>query len=248
MKRDKSRETRRDKERNHMYRKQLLQRIGISIITLMTPITMTGCSLRMQAFTEDIQHPEEVIEVLQETIDSYTDDQFKDTYDTQTLADELTADCIENGYELQEAKLVRVVDGDTIIVEIEEEEVRIRLIGINTPESVASQEYLDRTGKENTEEGKDASEWLKSFLNDYPTVYLQKDVSDTDKYDRALRYVWLSVPTDIENIDEVRTKMLNGILIENGLAKVASYEPDTHYADMFTAIETGTTDLYEIDR
>jgi micrococcal nuclease len=108
----------------------------------------------------------------------------------------------------------------------------VRLIGVDTPESVASQEYLDRTGKENTEEGKSASEYTKDILADYDTVYLQSDTSDTDRYGRLLRYVWLEVPEDDFDLGEISTKMLNGILVYHGVANVATYKPDTaHQAD-----------------
>lgn len=229
-----------------MYRKKLLQRIGISVIAMMTTISATGCTIGVKPITDVPQTTDTIICELEDAIDSYSDNSL--TKEPEKLTDELEEICIDNGYSLQTATLVRVVDGDTIVVDIEGTETKVRLIGINTPESVASEEYLESTGKENTEEGKDASEWLKTFLTDYTTIYLQKDVSDVDKYGRSLRYVWVSIPKDTEDITEIRTKMLNGILIEQGIAEVATYTPDTHYADIFNAIETETTDLYENDR
>ena len=135
--------------------------------------------------------------------------------------------------EFQTAKLVRVVDGDTIVVDIFGEEVKVRLIGIDTPESVASQIYLDRTGKENTREGENASDYVKSLLANTETVYLQKDVSDTDRYGRLLRYVWLEIPEDEKDIKEISTKMLNGILVWEGIAEPAAYAPDTAHQEDF---------------
>lgn len=142
--------------------------------------------------------------------------------------------------EFQKASLVRVVDGDTIIVDVygdacgnKEHEYSVRMIGIDTPESVAGEEYLARTGKENTEEGKEASEYTKALLDNLDYVYLQKDVSDTDRYGRLLRYVWLEVPFDDMDIDEVSTQMVNGILVKEGIANVATYNPDTKHAADF---------------
>lgn len=135
--------------------------------------------------------------------------------------------------EFQTAKLVRVVDGDTIVVDISGEELKVRLIGIDTPESVAPQNYLDRTGKENTWEGKNASDYVKSLLAHAETVYLQKDVSDTDRYGRLLRYVWLEIPNDDKDIEEISTKMLNGILVWEGIAEPAAYAPDTAHQEDF---------------
>lgn len=134
------------------------------------------------------------------------------------------------------AHLERVVDGDTIVVDIDGESYKVRLIGVNTPESVASQEYLDRTGKENTEEGSIASEYTKEVLKNIDTVYLQTDVSDTDRYDRLLRYVWTELPDDEWSTIEIETKMLNAMLIEDNMAAVEIYPPDELYADTFFEI------------
>lgn len=135
--------------------------------------------------------------------------------------------------EFQAAKLVRVVDGDTIVVDISGEAVKVRLIGIDTPESVASQQYLDKAGKENTQEGEKAGDFVKTLLADTEIVYLQKDVSDTDRYGRLLRYVWLEIPKDDEDMEEISTKMLNGILVWEGIAEPAAYAPDTAHQEDF---------------
>lgn len=133
----------------------------------------------------------------------------------------------------QSAKLVRVVDGDTIVVEVSGREEKVRLIGIDTPESVASSKYLDETGKENTEEGEKAADFVKTLLAHTETVYLQKDVSDTDRYGRLLRYVWLEIPNNEREIEEISTKMLNGILVWEGIAEPAAYAPDTAHQEDF---------------
>ena len=140
----------------------------------------------------------------------------------------------DNQTEFQEASLVRVVDGDTLVVEIEGTDYKVRLIGVNTPESVAPESYQ----VENTEEGVLASDYVKTLLENTTTLYLEKDVSDTDKYDRLLRYVWLEIPEDSENINEISTKMLNGILLLDKVAEVATYEPDVKYVEQFEYIST----------
>lgn len=127
------------------------------------------------------------------------------------------------------ATYVRDVDGDTIMVEVEGERQRIRLIGIDCPESVAPQE----TGKKNTKEGKEASSYTSSLLSQGQTLYLVADKDPTDTYDRALRYVWLEQPTDARDTQEVGTKMLNGILCAQGYAKSHRYKPNTSYNDIF---------------
>lgn len=134
----------------------------------------------------------------------------------------------------QKVKYVRAVDGDTIIVEIDNNEYSVRLIGINTPESVASEEYLEYKETTNSEEGKAASNYTKELLKGYSYLYMVKDTSDTDRYGRLLRYVWLQIPSDRYNIDEVKTKMLNGILVYNKIAEAVEYKPDTEYSDIFS--------------
>lgn len=125
----------------------------------------------------------------------------------------------------EEAKLIRVIDGDTIEVELNNTQYSVRLIGINTPESVAPDNYKTK----NSIEGTEASNTVKDMLSDIETIYLQKDISDTDKYDRLLRYVWLEKPTDENDINEISTKMLNAILVNKGIAEIATYKPDTKY-------------------
>ncbi len=139
--------------------------------------------------------------------------------------------------EFVRATVVRVVDGDTIVVNIDSEgDYKVRLIGVNTPESVASQEYLDKKGIENCEEGKAASDFTKEVLSGYDCVYLECDQTDTDKYGRELRYVWLEIPEDKYDISEVETKMLNGYLVSQGYAEVATYAPNVEYSDYFECI------------
>ena len=137
---------------------------------------------------------------------------------------------------IQEAKFIRVVDGDTIEVPIDGINYSVRMIGINTPESVASKEYLEKTGKENSAEGKAASEYTKRLLKNQSNVFLQTDQSDTDIYGRLLRYVWLEKPDNIHDIHEISSKMVNAILLRDGYAEVSIYEPDTMYEDEFFEI------------
>ncbi len=129
---------------------------------------------------------------------------------------------------LESATLVRVVDGDTLIVKVGNEEKRVRLILVDTPESV----HPDPN--RNTDYGKKASEYTDSQLKENQIVYLQKDVSETDRYGRLLRYVWLDQPTSLDDSDQIRNSMYNSKLILAGYAQVATYPPDVRYAELFT--------------
>ncbi|QUI25723.1 thermonuclease family protein [Vallitalea pronyensis] len=122
----------------------------------------------------------------------------------------------------------RVVDGDTIAVTINGKEEKVRFIGVNTPESVG------RYANKPQPYGKEASAYTKAQL-DGKKVYLQKDVSDRDKYGRLLRYVWLGEP-DKSKLEE---QMFNAILIKEGYGNVMTYPPDVKYSKIFVRLEEG---------
>lgn len=119
----------------------------------------------------------------------------------------------ENLYEV-----VRVVDGDTIVVNYNGTNEKVRLIGVDTPESV----HTDKS--KNTEEGVKVSDYTKAQLTG-KKVALELDVQERDKYGRILAYVYL---------DGV---MYNKTLLEIGYAKVATYPPNVKYVDDFTRLQ-----------
>lgn len=122
-------------------------------------------------------------------------------------------------FNLKEVSVARVVDGDTIELT---DGSKVRIIGVNTPESTTKQEPY----------GEEASNYTKSQLTG-KTIYLEKDVSETDKYGRLLRYIWLDVPKEISD-SEIRAKMFNANLLLNGYAQVSTYPPDVKYQEYFT--------------
>lgn len=129
---------------------------------------------------------------------------------------------------LQQAQVVRVVDGDTLKVSVPgDEDATVRLIGMDTPESVAADEAR------NCEEGRIASDYAKSLVAPGQTVWLSRDVSEADRYGRLLRYVWLERPDDPADEGEIAEKMLNAILVRDGYAQVKRYKPDTTLHDLF---------------
>ena len=80
---------------------------------------------------------------------------------------------------LEQASVIRVVDGDTFVASVNGTEEKIRLIGVDTPESV----HPDKS--KNTEQGKAASEYTKSMLQPGTKVWLEADVEDEDKCNHA---------------------------------------------------------------
>lgn len=136
-------------------------------------------------------------------------------------------DNIISAITLETATVTKHVDGDTVYVELEDgKEYKLRMIGVDTPETVHPSKPVEFFGKE-------ASDFTKSTLLG-KTVYLEKDVSETDRYDRLLRYMWLEQPAEI-NEDEIKSKMFNAILVTNGYAQVSTYPPDVKYQDYFIA-------------
>lgn len=125
--------------------------------------------------------------------------------------------------DLERATVVRVVDGDTIEIDRGNEPERLRLIGIDAPESKHPDDDL------NSEEGARAAAYLEAALPAGTTVWLESDVSDLDRYGRLLRYVWTAPPDNRRA--NVPDKMLNAQIVAAGYAKAKRYPPDTRYAE-----------------
>ncbi|OEF98899.1 hypothetical protein BHF71_02940 [Vulcanibacillus modesticaldus] len=119
---------------------------------------------------------------------------------------------------LLEAKVIRVVDGDTFIAEIEGNKEKIRLLLIDTPETVHPKKPVQPFGPE-------ASAFAKEKLEN-KIVRLELDVQERDKYGRILAYVYLN-----------DGKMLNELLLAKGLARVVVYPPNVKYVEKFREIQ-----------
>lgn len=115
-------------------------------------------------------------------------------------------------------KVIRVVDGDTLIADINGTEERIRLIGIDTPESVHPDD------EKNVEYGKVAAAFSESMLEG-EKVSIELDVQERDQYGRILAYIYLD------------GKMFNKTLLEEGHARVSTYPPNVKYVQEFTALQ-----------
>lgn len=118
--------------------------------------------------------------------------------------------CIPKDNDRVEARVVRITDGDTIVVEIDEIEYKLRFIGIDSPEG-----YL----------GNESAEYNRKLIEG-KTVTLIKDVSETDSFDRLLRYV---IVGDI---------FVNYEMVNKGYAKSGSWPPDTSCDDTFRQAQT----------
>jgi micrococcal nuclease len=119
-------------------------------------------------------------------------------------------------------KVQKVVDGDTFYIKKDGSDVKVRLIGVDAPESVAP----SASGKENTKEGEIAASYLKDLI-DGKNVYLEYDLNKYDQYGRLLAYVYKS---DQET-------MVQRVLLSEGFAMVVTYQPNVKYADEFVELQ-----------
>ncbi|MGF9891829.1 thermonuclease family protein [Priestia megaterium] len=144
-----------------------------------------------------------------------TNDQ--ETTKTNVTNSPTTSNKVSN-YPTFETSVTRVVDGDTFHALVNNKDEKIRLILVDTPETVKRNVQIQRYGPE-------ASAYTKSVLKPGTKVTLELDVQERDPYGRILAYVY------------VNGKMLNETLLEKGLARVAVFPPNTRYVDEFREIQ-----------
>lgn len=120
-------------------------------------------------------------------------------------------------------KVVEVVDGDTIKIDIGGKTESVRLIGINAPEKYSPQ-------KEEAEYGKAAASYTKKLLQGQK-VHLTYDTQHRDRYGRLLAYVYMADGT-----------FINAQLVKAGYARVMTIPPNVKYQSLFTALQKNARD------
>jgi micrococcal nuclease len=136
---------------------------------------------------------------------------------------------------LETGEVTRVVDGDTIEVRVTGRvdgagagdarigsSYHVRLLGIDTPESVKPNSPVECFGRESSAAAK--------ALLEGRSVKLVKDVEETDRYDRLLRYVYLG------------QELANARLVINGYAAVFTYPPNVRHSELFVALQREARD------
>ncbi|MCD6291587.1 MAG: thermonuclease family protein [Anaerolineae bacterium] len=116
-------------------------------------------------------------------------------------------------------RVVEVIDGDTVKVRLEgqTQAVKIRLIGVDTPETKHPDKPVQCFGPE-------ASSFTRSMLLGRE-VRLEYDVERYDKYGRTLAYMWLG------------DQMFNEVLVSEGYARTLTIPPNVRHAAKFAALE-----------
>lgn len=119
----------------------------------------------------------------------------------------------------QRILVTEVIDGDTIKIQTGQ---TVRLLGIDTPETKDPRRPVGCFGKE-------ASNETKKLLFG-KEIILQKDVSETDKYGRLLRYIYLP-------LEDGQALFVNDYLVRAGFASALTYPPDVKFNEQLREAE-----------
>ncbi len=124
------------------------------------------------------------------------------------------ADCIPANQMPETAVVIRIVDGDTIVVMLDRREYNLRYIGIDAPEfNPAEKSLAEKSTSYNT------------TLVEGQRVFLYRDTSETDRFNRLLRYVYT---------DDI---FVNYELVRSGMARARDYPPDSACKDVLNYAE-----------
>ena len=104
-----------------------------------------------------------------------------------------------------EATVIRVIDGDTLVVDLDDEDVTVRLLNVDTPETKDPNEPVQCLGPE-------ATEFLKKALPAGSTVELEYDVERKDRYGRTLAGVY-----------DAKERLMNAEVARAGLGFPVTY-------------------------
>jgi micrococcal nuclease len=111
-----------------------------------------------------------------------------------------------------------VIDGDTIVIDFGSHDETVRLLGLDTPESVDPNRPVQCFGVE-------ATERLRALLPTGTRVRLEIDLEARDRYGRLLAYVF------------VGDLMVNEALLAEGYGALSLYEPNSTYRRRLVAAE-----------
>lgn len=149
--------------------------------------------------------------------------QYKEENPKEKEQNNAVSEEVKSNSKIKDLSVKRVVDGDTVVLEKNGYEYKVRLIGVDTPESV----HLDKN--KNTKEGKIASDFTKERLTG-KKVDIEFDVKPQDKYGRYLVYLY---------VDGIS---YNEVLLEEGMARVMMISPNVKNKELYAQIEKRAKD------
>ena len=123
------------------------------------------------------------------------------------------------------ATVARIVDGDTLVVDVGGVDERLRLIGINTPESVDRNRPVMCFGKE-------ASAHLAELVPPGTPIRIERDVEARDRYDRLLGYVYRASDGEFVNLR----------MVTDGFANQYTFPPNVEHVDTFRSAARAAQD------
>lgn len=176
----------------------------ILLTALLLAFVLTGCD-------GSVNGPSTVPQQESEDQKPKTSTEPRDSEDSLLLEDEAKTTGDEKAF------VKKVVDGDTIEVVIGGQIFKVRYIGVDTPETKDPRKPVQYFGEE-------AYQFNRKLVEG-KTVTLVKDISNTDRYGRLLRYIF------------VGDLFVNAELVKQGYARVSTYPPDVKYAGDFLKLE-----------
>ena len=202
-----------------------IKKLWLLLVVVLIAVNLCGCSEMFDEIKEQaIESAKDYAKDTAENIANDISDKVKEeieNFDYEEFINKQYEKYKEHNVDVENLSgpynVVRVVDGDTFVINKDGEEIKVRMIGVDTPESVAT----GKNAYKNCDEGKEASNYTKSLIEG-KSVYLETDVGPTDNYRRTLAYVYLEDGT-----------MLNDHLLEKGYARMMTIQPNVKYVDMF---------------
>lgn len=126
------------------------------------------------------------------------------------------------------AKVLYVIDGDTLKVMHNGKKQSVRLIGIDAPESRRNRKALKDSARSSNDinaiivQGKLAKRYVRGLVKKGDIVNIRFDIEKRDRYRRLLGYVYLA-----------DGRMLNDLIIRNGYASPMTIPPNVKYQRKF---------------
>lgn len=187
---------------------KLIQLVMIGVVLITTLILITNNEGNKQKKSENTKEVEK----------QYKEEKQKEKEQNNSVSEE-----VKSNSKIKDLSVKRVVDGDTVVLEKNGYEYKVRLIGVDTPESV----HLDKN--KNTKEGKIASDFTKERLTG-KKVDIEFDLKPQDKYGRYLVYLY---------VDGIS---YNEVLLEEGMARVMMISPNVKNKELYAQIEKRAKD------